>query len=253
VRVKSASRIAACVCALAAGALARPGGVVDRIAASVDELAIPESELTRAITLSPMVRDSGETDAAYRARVLQALIDEKLEFEDARRFGPSPPDAAEVEDAMKKLRDRLRAEGKDPDREFAASGLSAAEVRATLERQLLIRRYLQERFRPIAFADEERAREEYEKHYVPEARAAGQVVEPFEQVGELMRQRSQQRAFQDEVEKWIKELRQKARIVIYDRTPQWPAGTPRPIAIARTPTPLRTASPMPLRTATPTP
>jgi parvulin-like peptidyl-prolyl isomerase len=228
--------------ALLAAAAPPPGRIVDRIAASVDEIAIPESEVGRAAAVSAMPRETGESDAAYRSRVLQALIDEKLEYEDARRFGPAPPDAAEVEDAMKKLRERLRSEGKDPDREFAAADLSVAEVRASLERQLLIRRYLQERFRPIAFADEDRAREEYEKVYVPERRAGGLPVEPFEQVQDTMRQRSQQRIFQDEVDKWLRELRQKARIVVYDRTPEWPAGTPRVIATMRpaapaTPTP----------------
>jgi hypothetical protein len=231
--VKAALGILAWLATVAAGAAAGPGALVDRIAASVDELAIPESELSRAMALSAMPREAGETDAAYRSRVLQALIDEKLEYEDARRFGLPPPDAAEVEDAMKKLKERLRGEGKDPEKEFAAAGLTAVEVRSALERQLVIRRYLQERFRPIAFADEERAKEEYEKHYVPETRASGGPVEPFEQVIDLMRQRSQQRAFQDEVEKWLKELRQKARIVIYDRTPSWPSGTTRPIGTAR--------------------
>ena len=240
-RVRAALGVLVCVASVAAGAAVGPGTIVDRIAASVDELAIPESELSRAVALSAMPREAAETDDAYRSRVLQALIDEKLEYEDARRFGLPPPDAAEVEDAMKKLKERLRVEGKDPDREFAAAGLTAVDVRSSLERQLVIRRYLQERFRPIAFADEDRAKEEYETHYVPETRAAGNPVEPFEQVIDLMRQRSQQRAFQEEVEKWLKDLRQKARIVIYDRTPAWPAGTPRPIGAPRptvTPKPL---------------
>ena len=243
--VRMQARLPLLLCLSAAAvALGRPGAVVDRIAASVDEIAIPESEVARAAAVSPMPRENGESDAAYRSRLLQALIDEKLEYEDARRFGPAPPDAAEVEDAMKRLRERLKSEGKDPDREFGSAGLSVAEVRASLERQLLIRRYLQERFRPIAFADEDRAREEYEKVYVPERRASGQAAEPFEQVADTMRQRSQQRMFQDEVEKWLKELRQKARIVIYDRTPEWPAGTPKVIATAR-PAAIATVTPSP--------
>lgn len=207
------------------------GAIVDRIVASVDQVAIPESELTRAVAVSAMPREQGETDASYRSRVLDALIDEKLQYEDARRFGTEPPDAAEVEDAMNRLRERLRKEGKDPDREFAAAGMTVAEVRASLERQLLIRRYLQERFRPVAFADEERAREEYEKFYVPERRAAHLPVEPFEAVSDSMRERSQQRTYEEEVQKWMKELRQKARITIFQGPPP-PAGTPRVIATA---------------------
>jgi hypothetical protein len=218
-----------------------PQTTVDRIAATVNDVAIPESEVRRAMAVSALRPDAGEKPEAFRARVLDALIDERLQYEDALRFGPAVPDAAEVEGALKKLRDRITKEGKNPAAEFAAAGLTPEEVRATVERQLQIQRYLQERFRPIAFADEDRAREEYEKNYVPERKAAGLAVPAFETVSEEMRARSERRVFSEEVEKWIKELRGKARISIY------PARAPAPSA--RTPvlvsTPLPQATPAP--------
>src|SRR6266545_117647 len=172
------------------------GASVDRIAATVNDVAIPESEVRRAMAVSALRPEGGETS-------------------DALRFGPAVPDAAEVEVELKKLRDRIAREGKNPAAEFAAAGLTTEEVRATVERQLIIQRYLQERFRPIAFADEDRAREEYEKNYAPERKAAGLSVPAFETVSEEMRARSQQRVFGEEVEKWMKELREKARIATY--------------------------------------
>ncbi len=208
---------------------------VDRIAATVNDVAIPESEVRRATAVSAMRPETGEAPEAFRARVLDALIDEKLEYEDALRFGPPVPGAADVEAAMKSLRDRIAKEGKDPAAEFAAAGLTAEEVRASVERQLVVQRYLQERFRPIAFADEERAREEYDKRYVPERRAAGLSVPAFETVAEEMRSRSQQRVFGEEVEKWRKELREKARVAIYRIPVRIPEG--------RTPVPIATAGP----------
>ena len=208
---------------------------MDRIAATVNDVAIPESEVRRAMAVSAMRPEAGEAPEAFRARVLDALIDEKLEYEDALRFGPPVPGAADVEAAMKSLRDRIAREGKDPTAEFAAAGLTLEEVRASVERQLVVQRYLLERFRPIAFADEERAREEYEKRYVPERRAAGLSVPAFETVSEEMRSRSQQRVFGEEVEKWRKDLREKARVAIY--------RIPVPIPGERTPVPLTTAGP----------
>jgi parvulin-like peptidyl-prolyl isomerase len=213
------------------------GATVDRIAATVNDVAIPESEVRRAMAVSALRPQAGETPDAFRARVLDALIDERLQYEDALRFGPAVPDAAEVEDALKKLRDRIAKEGKNPAAEFAAAGLTPEEVRATVERQLMIQRYLQERFRPIAFADEDRAREEYEKRYVPERKAAGLPVPAFEAVSEEMRGRSEQRVFVEEVEKWIKELREKARIAVYPVTAQAP--------VARTPVFVSTPLPRP--------
>ena len=144
---------------LLAGLLAQ-ASTVDRIAATVHDVAIPESEVRRAMAVSALRPEAGEMPDAFRARVLEALIEERLQYEDALRFGPAVPDAAEVEGELKKLRDRIAKEGKNPSAEFAAAGLTPEEVRATVERQLVIQRYLQERFRPIAFADEDRARED---------------------------------------------------------------------------------------------
>jgi parvulin-like peptidyl-prolyl isomerase len=218
---------------------------VDSIAATVNDEALAESEVRKAMAVSALRPESGESREAFRTRVLEALIDQHLQYQDALRFDPAVPDAAEVDAAMKKLRERLQKEGKDPAAEFQAAGLTPEEVRSSVERQLLVQRYLRERFRPIAFADEERAREEYESRYVPERRAAGLPVDPFETVAEEMRTRSQQRVFDEEVEKWIQELRQKARIAIY-RTPQ-------PAPVGRTPILILTASPRPTPTPLPLP
>lgn len=228
--------------ALAKAAAGGEGAVtVDSIAAAVNDEAIPESEVRKAMAVSALRPEPGESREAFRARALDALIDQRLQYQDALRFGPALPDAAEVEAAMKKLRERLQKEGKDPAAEFSAAGLTVEEVRASVERQLLVQRYLRERFRPIAFADEERAKEEYETHYVAERGAAGLPAEPFETVAEEMRARSLRRAFDEEVEKWIQELRQKARIAIYRIQEPVPPG--------RTPVLLSTAVPRP----TPTP
>jgi hypothetical protein len=224
--------------------------IVDRIAAAVNDIAIPESEVRKAMVVSALTPDPGESTEAFRTRVLDALIDQHLEYEDASRFGPAPPDAAQIEEAMTRLRDRLKAEGRDPAAEFAQAGLTTEEVRSSLERQLVIARYLRERFAPIAFADEQQAREEYEKRYVPEQAAAGARAAPFESVADEMRKRSSERAFDEEVARWVKDLRAKSRVSIY-RIPlpapdasEHPAtilfGAPPTSPSAPTPTPFRT-------------
>jgi parvulin-like peptidyl-prolyl isomerase len=224
---------------LAAAASIGQTVLVDRVAASVNDMAIPESAVRRAMLLSPLEQTPGESPEAFRVRVLDGLVDQYLQYEDALRFGPEPPNAAETEAAMAKLRERLAAEGKDPAAEFARAGMTADDVRASLERQLVVQRYLLERFRPVALADEERARAEYEERYVPERRAAGLPVLPFEQVAGEMRAQAQQRGFDEEIEKWLSELREKARITIYP-TPTAPTGQSAPTVIATAPPPTRT-------------
>jgi len=215
--------------------------IVDRVAASVNDTAIPESEVRRAMVVSALQPSPGESVDAFRERVIEALIEEHLEYEDAARFGPAPPDAAEIEKAFQGLRERLRAEGRNPETEFARAGMTPEEVRASLERQLVIARYVRERFAPMAYADEERAREEYEQRFVPERRSAGLAVPPFESVAEEMRKRSSDRAFDEEVARWLKELRQKARVSIYRLPPEIPT-TRTPVVVFAAP-PTRTPTP----------
>jgi hypothetical protein len=175
------------------------------------------------MAVSALRPGAGESADSYRNRVLDAMIDERLQYDDAVRFGTSPPDAADVEGALKKLKARLTAEGKNPEAEFSAAGMTPEEVRASVERQLIIQRYLVDRVRPIAAA-EDRTKEEYEKYYVPEQQAAHKTVEPLESVADTMRRRSEQRLFEEEVGKWAKELREKARIAIYKIPGEAPAG-----------------------------
>ena len=120
--------------------------------------------------------------------------------------------------------------------------MTPEDVRASLERQLVIQRYLRERFAPIAYADEGEAREEYEKRYVPEQEAAKQPVAPFDAVSEQMRARSSQRAFDEEVAKWLKDLRQKARISIYRMMPAVPDERVR-VLVSTAPVPATTPVP----------
>jgi hypothetical protein len=210
--------------------------IVDRIAASVNDTAIPESEVRKQMLISALQPSPGEDAAKFRERVLDALIEEHLEYDDAVRFGPAPPDAAELHKAFENLRERLTAEGKSPETEFARAGMTPEEVQASLARQLVIARYLRERFAPVAYADEQQAREEYEKRYVPERRAAGLPVPPFESVADEMRKRFSDRAFDEEIARWLRDLRQKARISIY----RLPVAVPRdrtPVVLSNLPTP----------------
>lgn len=222
---------------------ASPGAeVIDRIAATVNDTAIPESEVRRAMVVSGLEPTAGETAEAFRARILDGLIEEHLQYEDAARFGPAPPDAPEIQKAMASLRDRIKAEGKDPDAEFARAGMTVDEVRASIDRQLVIARYLRERFAPIAYANEEQARAEYEKRYVPEQKAAGAPVQPFDAVAEEMRRRTSVRMFDEEVARWLKDLRLKARVSIY----RIPAGVPEgrtPVVLSAAPPPAKTPVP----------
>jgi hypothetical protein len=194
------------------------------------------------MVLAPLARKSGESDADFRRRVLDELIDQQLQYEEALRFGPEPPNAEDIETAMTRLRERLRAEGKDSAEEFARAGMTVDDVRASLERQLVVQKYLRERFRLGTPGDEDQARAQYEQHYVPEQKASGQPVLPFDDVADAMRARAREAAFDEEVDKWLRELRDKARIRIYP-APAAPQGMGRPVPLPGRPSAAPTRTP----------
>jgi hypothetical protein len=139
------------------------------------------------------------------------MIDEYLRYRDALRFLPAAPDPAKVDAALDSVRTRLRASGKDPEAEFRAAGLSEVEVRASLERQLVVTQYVRDRFAALAFVSPEDLDQEYAA-VAEEYRKTGRVPPPREGLEEELRDRVRDRRTGEEVDKWTKDLREKARI-----------------------------------------
>ena len=210
------------------------GGAVllDRIVATVDGRAITLSELDHAMVTGSLERSAGETDEAYRERVLSEMIDEYLRYRDALRFSPAPPDPGEVDAAVQTLRDRLRKEGKDPDAEFRAAGLDEAQVRVALERQIVVMRYVRDRFAGLVFVSAEDLDAEYAE-VSEEYRKTGRVAPPRDALEEELRARVRDRRTSEEIDKWTRDLREKARITRLAPAPAPAAG--KPTVLSKTP------------------
>lgn len=203
-------KLAAALFSLAA-AVAAGGATLDRIVATVDERAITLTELDRAVLTGALAREPGETEDAFRERVLSEMIDEYLRYRDALRFLPVAPDPARLDAAFEALQRRLRQAGKDPEAEFRAAGMSDAEVRASLERQLVVSQYVRDRFAALSFVSPEDLDEEY-RAVADEYRKTGRVPPPREGLEEELRDRVRDRRTAEEIDKWTRELREKARI-----------------------------------------
>ncbi len=217
---------------VAAAAVPAPAAMLDRIVATVDERAITLSELNRAVLTGVIAPEAGETHGTFRERVLNVMIDEYLRYRDALRFSPTSPDPAEVDRSLETLRARLRAEGKDPDAEFRAAGLSAPEVRASLERQIVVRQYVRDRFAALAFVSSEDLDQEYAA-VVEEARTAGRPAPARPTIEDQLRERIRDRRTVEEIDKWTKDLREKARITILSEAPSLPEG--KPVVLSKAP------------------
>jgi hypothetical protein len=112
---------------------------------------------------------------------------------------------------LEAVRARLRAAGKDPEAEFRAAGMSDPEVRASLERQLVVTQYVRDRFAALAFISPEDLDQEYAA-VAGEYRKTGRTPPPRDALEEELRDRVRDRRTAEEVDKWTNDLREKARI-----------------------------------------
>jgi hypothetical protein len=221
--------------AFLAAAMVCPGAILDRVAAAVDGRAITESEVRRTIVTADLQPAPGESAMRFRDRVLSEMIDDSLRYRDALRFSPAPPDASALDAALAKLRQRLRAEGKDPDSEFRRAGMSIEEIRASIEKQLVVSQYVRERFSVLAFVSPEDLQKEYDGPFSEAYRQAGRPVPALSAVEDDVRESVRSRRTADDVDKWTKDLREKARITVYSEVPD--LGVRRKVVVSDSPKP----------------
>ena len=218
--MRATERIVACwgLAAMLAGGLvaaqspaATDAKSVDRVLAVVDDDPILASDVERVAGLAMDPRRPGEDDRAFRRRILDGLIEQRLRFHEVERFGFSevPADAVDVQVAS------LRSQFPDAaafERRLAALGMNVATLRQLLTRQILVLAYVDERVGPRVFVGLEDIRRYYEAELVPEARRANQEPPPLEDVRERIRGVLREQRLNEEIVRWTAELRERAII-----------------------------------------
>jgi hypothetical protein len=161
--------------------------VVERIQAVVDGRPLMLSEVRVVETLRGL-------DAAA---ALEALIDEQLMLREASRLAESVVSADDEQRGYESLLSRT------PE----AAGLPEADVRRLVRRQTAILKYVEYRFRPQVQVGDAAVREAYEKEY------AGRATPPaLEAVTPEIRRQLVDRALDEKIEAWVKDLRQGAEV-----------------------------------------
>ncbi len=194
--------------------------LVDRIVAVVDEDPIFLSDVERIIGLGLVASADGESDAELRRRVLDGLVDQRLQFHEVERydFGPLPLDQVELRyeeirsgfPDLQAFKERLQE-----------LGLTEAGLRYLLTRQLRVLVYIEKRLRPRVFVDPEDVRDYYDGVLRPRAAAEGVVLPPLEEMQPEVRQILRDVRLNQEIEAWTDELRLDAEIVDHlDRPPR---------------------------------
>lgn len=178
--------------------------VIDRVVAVVGGQAITLSDVRAAATLQ-LVDASARSDA----EVIDRLVMREMMRTEVERFSAPEPGSAEVDAALAKVRARL---GAGAAASLDALGLSDARLRAWLEDDLRIAKYLDQRFDVAAQpTDDEvqtwfRSRErEFLKNGQPQ---------PFEAVRGEVQARLMAERRQQLIEEWVAGLRRRTTVTL---------------------------------------
>lgn len=202
---------------LAAGAQPAPvqkNVLQDRVLAVVDEDPILASDVDRVIKLGLIKPNAGEADAAFRRRVLDALVEERLRFHEIDRYGFEQVPVEEIEAQVARIRQNF------PDdaafrQALADVGLDVKSLRQLVARQLLVLAYVDERLGARVFVSLDDISRHYRNVLTPQMQRQGQSPPPLEDVRENIREVLKQQKLNQELENWTEDLRQEADIVIH--------------------------------------
>jgi peptidyl-prolyl cis-trans isomerase SurA len=192
----------------------------DRVLAVVDEDPILASDVERAIRLGLEQPRPGETDKDFRRRVLDALIDQRLQFHEVDRFNFEQVPVDEIQKRVDEIRLRFPDPGSF-EKALKEVGLDLKGLRQLVARQLLVVTYVDERLGSRVFVGPDDISRYYRDVLTPEMRKRGQPPPPLDDVREEVRETLKQQKMTQEMASWTRELREKADTVVY-------AGNPKP-------------------------
>jgi hypothetical protein len=203
--------------AAAAGAATAQEGyqAVDRILAVVDEDPILASELEQVIALRLVERrGEEESEEAFRRRVLDRLIEQRLRFHEIDRFGFAEVPIDEVERQYAAFRAEFPSDEAFA-RHLEELGLDETALRRLVARQVMVVTYVEERLGPRVFVGLDDITAYYNDVLAPEMGARGQPLPPIQEVREAIREVLRQERLNREIERWTEELRRKAEVEDY--------------------------------------
>ncbi len=196
----------------------------DRILAVVDEDPILQSDVDRAIGLgfvAPHTDSEGqptEATEAFKRRVLERLIEQRLRFHTVESFGFEELSAELVDGELENLRRKLGG-AEELDRKLDAVDLGLTGLRQLLARQLEVLTYIEERLGPRIFIRREEVQVYYQEVLVPELTAAGSQVPALDDVRETIRQVLREQRLNEEIANWTTELRSRANVELFLEPP----------------------------------
>lgn|SRR6185369_3056281 len=193
----------------------------DRVLAVVDEDPILQSDLDRVISLGLKQRNPNEEEPAFRRRVLNDLVEDRLRFHEIDRFGFEQVPVAEIDARVAEVRSRFKDEPAFQ-KALKDAGMTAKDLRQIVARQLMVLAYVDEQLGPRVFVGLDEINNYYRTVLVPEMQKRAQSVPPPADVRDQIRTVLREQRLNEAIGKWTEELRRKANIQNYFDQPNGP-------------------------------
>jgi parvulin-like peptidyl-prolyl isomerase len=183
--------------------------VVDRIVARIEGDIILQSQVRELSGFQQLIDGHTESDD----KLLEELIEQwVVETEATASHFPQPAES-EIDREMARLRENL-AKPENYASRLNELGLSAAQVRQLLGRQIYVQRYVDYKFRPTVQVEPAAIDAYYQKELLPELAKNHQPAPERAAVDEQIREVLVQRGISDMTVKWLDDTKSRLKIEI---------------------------------------
>jgi parvulin-like peptidyl-prolyl isomerase len=195
----------------AVGATAPPQSarVVDRIVARIEDDIILQSQVRELGAFQQLIEGHAESDDKLLEELIQQWV---VETEATASHFPQPAQS-EVDRELTHLREHFASPEKYASR-LNELGLSSAQVRQMLSRQIYVERYIDYKFRPSVQIEPADIDAYYKKELLPELAKKNQPAPSPAAVEEQIRELLIQRRISDLTVKWLDDTKSRLKIEI---------------------------------------
>jgi len=181
--------------------------IIDGVAARIEDDIITESEVRELAAFQLLV----DGRAKPRPELIRELADQWIAGGEARVANYPQPSEEDVKRVFEQLIAKFPSLEEFKKRATDV-GLTEADVRRLLARQLYLSRFLDYRFRAAAQVDQKQIEAYYNNELVPQLESRGQPVPSLEDVQDAIQEVLVQRAINDRATAWLDETRARLKI-----------------------------------------
>lgn len=187
--------------------------IIDRLAVTLDNQAIAQSEIVREIRLAAFL-NGGRIDLGPDAKKKAAnrLIEQKLIRKEIELGNYTQPVPAEIEPTLKSIQARFH--GPEEFRQASNQyGIDESDLEAYLLWQITLLRFIDIRFRPAVQVTDAEIQQYFNQHLAEWERQAGpgkKVV--LDDVRDQIRQTLTDQRVDDQLDQWLVQTRKRSRV-----------------------------------------